>query len=185
MLPVSAIDAKRLALIFLCIIAIVPVIAQYKVVDSKSSIKFRIKNFGINVNGTFSGLEGNISFDPKHAQETTVKVSMDAGTVNTDNDLRDSHLKKETYFNIIQYPRIYFESTKIANAANNGMFLLFGKLTIKNHSKEISFPFTAEPSGDGYLFKGVFSVNRKDFDVGGTSIIADNAEVSMTVFANK
>ena len=62
---------------------------------------------------------------------------------------------------------------------------MYGELNIKNHTKEISFPFLAEPSGDGYLFKGVFTINRRDFDVGGSSIISDNAEISLSVYANK
>jgi polyisoprenoid-binding protein YceI len=41
-------------------------VAQYKIVDSKSSIGFKVKNLGINVSGTFGGMEGTISFDPNH-----------------------------------------------------------------------------------------------------------------------
>ena len=56
---------------------------------------------------------------------------------------------------------------------------------MKNHSKEISFPFSAETIANGYLFKGMFSINRKDFEIGGPSIIADNAEVTLEVTAVK
>ena len=34
--------------------------AQYKPVDNGSSVQFTIKNLGINVKGSFSGLDGNI-----------------------------------------------------------------------------------------------------------------------------
>lgn len=159
--------------------------AQYKVTDNKSSLQFTISNFGINVNGTFKGFDGTITFDPEHLPQSFFKVSIDAASVNTDNNLRDSHLRKETYFNTAQYPRIYFESTEITNSTRKGVFFILGKLTIKNHSKEISFPFTADPSGNGYLFKGTFSINRKDFEVGGTSIISNTAEISLSVWAEK
>ncbi len=161
------------------------IMAQYKAIDSRSAVKFKIKNFGINVDGTFGGLDGDISFDPNKPEEATFKVSINASTVNTGNDLRDSHLKKDSYFDTEHFPRINFKSTKIGHSTKKGLFLVYGELNIKNHSKEISFPFTAEPSDDGYLFKGVFSINRKDFDVGGTIIISDNAEISLNVYAHK
>jgi polyisoprenoid-binding protein YceI len=176
---------KKFVLLVLILAAALEIMAQYKAIDSKSAVTFKIKNFGINVDGKFGGLDGDISFDPNKPEEATFKVSIDAGTVNTENDLRDSHLKKESYFDAEHFPRIQFKSTKIGHSSKKGLFLIYGDLNIKNHSKEISFPFTAEPSGDGYLFKGVFSINRRDFDVGGASIISDNAEISLNVYAHK
>jgi hypothetical protein len=55
---------------------------------------------------------------------------------------------------------------------------------LKNHVKELSFPFTAEAQGGGgYRFKGGFSINRKEFEVGGTSTISDNLDVELDVIA--
>jgi polyisoprenoid-binding protein YceI len=63
-------------------------------------------------------------------------------------------------------------------------FALIGKLTLKNHTKDLSFPFTAEAAdGGGYRFKGTFSINRKDFEVGGTSTISDNLDVTLDITA--
>jgi polyisoprenoid-binding protein YceI len=63
-------------------------------------------------------------------------------------------------------------------------------LTIKDKSKEISFPFTvvqgsggAAPGGGDVTFKGAFTINRKDFGVGGTSTISNELTVSLTVAA--
>ncbi len=182
---VTYITVKKLSLLIAGILPALFAIAQYKAVEGKSSVKFTIKNFGINVGGTFGGLEGDISFDPKRPADASFRVSINANTVNTDNDLRDNHLKGESYFNTAHYPRISFESTKISIAPNNGPMILSGRLTIKNNTKEISFPFTAEPSAEGYLFKGSFTINRRDFNVGGFSIISDNAEITLAVFGGK
>jgi polyisoprenoid-binding protein YceI len=176
---------KKFLLILMGLTPVLLSVAQYKIVDSKSSVKFKIKNLGFNVDGTFSGLEGNISFDPNRPEEAMFKVSMNASTVNTGIDMRDSHLKKESYFNAEKYPKIVFESTKVLNSKKKSEWIIYGKLTMKNHSKDISFPFTAEPAGDGMLFKGLFSINRKDFDVGGTSVISNNVDVSLQVTADK
>ena len=157
--------------------------AQYKPVDQGSSLQFTVKNFGFDVTGTFTGLKGDIKFDPQNPAESTFDVTIDANTVNTDNSLRDNHLRDNSYFDVKNYPTIHFVSTKVAG--KNGAYVISGKLTIKKQTKAISFPFTASPANDGYLFKGTFKINRKDFDVGGTSTISDNLEVALSILAKK
>ncbi|MCI0751233.1 MAG: YceI family protein, partial [Flammeovirgaceae bacterium] len=57
-----------------------------------------------------------------------------------------------------------------------------GKLTIKNVTKEISFPFTATKQDNGYLFKGGFTINRRDFGVGeGSLSLADELMVKFSI----
>jgi len=160
-------------------------IAQYKPLDNGSSVQFKIKNFGINTGGSFTGLQGNIRFDPGHPDNALFEISMNANSVNTGNDMRDNHLREQTYFDVKKYPVIRFVSTKVTPSASGGEFIISGKLTIKDHTKDISFPFTATPTGDGYLFKGTFTINRKDFEVGGTSTISNSLEVQLSVLAKK
>jgi polyisoprenoid-binding protein YceI len=159
-------------------------LAQYKPSDQGSSLTFTIKNFGFDATGKFSGLKGDIAFDPANPGTGTFDVSIDAASVNTDNSLRDGHLRGESYFDVKNYPKIHFVSTKVT-AGKNGAFVITGKLTIKKQTKVISFPFSATASDEGYLFKGTFNINRKDFDVGGTSTIANNLEVVLSVLAKK
>jgi polyisoprenoid-binding protein YceI len=60
-----------------------------------------------------------------------------------------------------------------------------GKLTIKNVTREISFPFTIVPEAGGYLFTGEFKINRIDFGVGESSSVSDNLTVLLKVMARK
>lgn len=176
---------KRLFLIPLMLMATNLPIAQFTPVDSGSSVLFKIRNFGINTGGSFTGLQGVIKFDGNHLSESGFDVSIDANTINTGNETRDNHLRKESYFDVKNYSRIRFISTKITTSPKAGELLVFGKLTIKNKTKDISFPFTATTTNDGYLFKGTFTINRRDFDVGGASVISDNLEVLLSIAAKK
>lgn len=152
--------------------------------DDASAIKFSIKNLGITVNGSFKGLKGDITFDPSAAANALFNLTVDAATVNTDNSTRDKHLKKEDYFNVNKFPFITFLSTKISASGKDGTFIVNGKITIKGTTKNISFPFTAQAQQHGYLFKGTFKLNRRDFKVGGGSLVlSDNLEVSFSVYA--
>ena len=160
------------------------VIAQnYKPADQGSMIEFVIKNFGINTKGSFSGLDGRISFDAKDNSKCTFDVSVAASSVNTDNEMRDNHLKKNSYFDVERYPRIRIVSTSITG--DNGRYTFNGKLTIKDKTKDISFPFVATATGEDYIFKGSFTINRRDFEVGGGSTISNNCTVNLTVLAKK
>jgi polyisoprenoid-binding protein YceI len=112
-------------------------------------------------------------------------VSIDANTINTDNDMRDNHLREDTYFDIKSHPRIRFVSTKVTSSNKAGTLFIFGNLEIKGETKEISFPFTATPIDGGYIFKGEFKINRKDFKVGGSSTISDNVTIDLDITAKK
>ncbi len=158
---------------------------EYKPTDEGSTIEFVIKNFGINSKGTFSGLDGKISFDPRDMNKTAFDVSIDAASVNTDNSMRDGHLKKESYFDVEKYPRIRMVSTSVTGPDNGGHYTFNGKLTIRDKTKDISFPFVATSMGEDYIFKGSFTINRRDFEVGGSSTLANNCTVSLTVLAKK
>ncbi len=153
--------------------------------DTESKVSFKIKNFGFNVTGTFKGLHGNISFDPDNLANCHFDVSIDAKTVNTGIDMRDNHLRKTDYFDVENYPQIKFVSVKISPGTKSGTLFIFGRLTIKNVTKEISFPFSATPVAGGFLFNGEFRINRRDFKVGGGSTIADNLAVTLAVVAKK
>jgi polyisoprenoid-binding protein YceI len=175
---------KKIVLFILTALISGSALAQYKPTDQGSSLNFTIKNFGIEANGKFTGLQGDITFDPANAAAANFDVSIDAASVNTDNSLRDSHLRGDSYFDVKDYPRIRFVSTKITSG-KSGEFVITGKLTIKKTTKVISFPFSATASSDGYVFKGTFNINRKDFDVGGTSTISNELEVALNILAKK
>ncbi len=158
-------------------------VQSLKPVDDGSAVKFRIKNFGGTVIGSFKGLSGNIKFNPSNPSESSFDVSVDVNTINTGIDLRNSDLKKEKYFDIKNHPKIKLVSTKIAKNDNvQDGFIFTGELTIKGIKKTIQFPFTTSPGNGGTVFKAEFPLNRRDFDVGGSSIsLSDNLTVSLAV----
>ena len=152
--------------------------------DESSLVAFKIKNFGVLVDGIFTGLKGKIIFNPSNLVTSSFDVSINSNSVNTGIDMRDNHLRKPDYFDVKQYPLIRFVSTKVEVGKNSSEYLVTGHITIKKKTIEIKIPFTALPQPDGYLFEGKFSMNRRDFNVGGSSFsMADNLLVSLKVLA--
>ena len=158
----------------------------YTPTDAGSKVYFVIKNFGINTGGTFEGLAGSITFDPANLSAASFDVTVDAKTVDTDIEARDNHLRKAEYFDVEKYPKISFRSTKITATNKDGYLYMFGVITIKNVSKDISFPFTQTSKDGGILFKGDFKLDRKEFGVGGSSFsLSDDVSIQLSIFAKK
>lgn len=159
---------------------------NYQPVDNASAVKFSIKNFGVNVNGGFKGLQGTIRFNPSELSTAVFNVTIDANTINTGISARDNHLRKEDYFNVQKYPGISFIAKQVVPKDKKESYIVTADIIVKGVSREVSFPFTAVLQNDGWLFTGEFKLNRKDFKIGKSSLIlSDNLAVSLSVIAKR
>ena len=156
--------------------------AQLQIQASGSSVQFKVKNLGFNVPGSLTGLAGKIQYDPAQPEAASFDVTVDATTINTDNGMRDDHLRGDSYFDVQHYPKIRLVSSKITQR-KKGSYLFTGQLTIKKVTKDVSFPFTVTETGDAHRFQGSFTINRRDYEVGGFSTISDPVEVTLDVTA--
>lgn len=175
---------KKLTLILLLLLGAIAAQAQLKV--TSSSIKFKINNFGVAVTGSFSGFTTSLSFNSNNLEKSKITASVKVKTIKTGIATRDRHLTSDDYFDAKKYPTITLTSTKFTKVKDNN-YTGFFKLTIKNKTKEISFPFTYIASTDGGgVFTGTFTVNRRNFGVGGSSLsMSDNATVNIVVELGK
>lgn len=170
----------------ICIFSLSAVHAQKTFVpsDEGSKVHFVIKNLGINTGGDLTGLKGKIIFDAKKPASSLFDVTADVKTIDTDNERRDGHLKNADFFDVEKFPVIRITSTSITAGKDLKNFIFNGTLTIKDVTKTISFPFSAEAKDGGALFNGEFEINRLDFGVGKESVtMSDKLSVSLKVFA--
>ncbi len=147
----------------------------------KSAISFQIKNAGVTINGAFYGLKSEIKFDPLKLQESNIFASVDSKTVNTEMESRDNHLRKPDYFDVEKYPLITLQSVKLEKTGPitfNGTF----KLTIKDITKEVVIPFSFIKIPEKNQLKGNFTINRRDYGIGSSSmILADDVTINLDV----
>ena len=159
---------------------------NYQPVDAASAIKFVIQNFGMATEGTFTGLQGNISFNPADPASALFSVSVETKTVNTEIDVRDKSLLTAEYLDAEKYPLISFTSKKITATANPDVFLIKGTIHLKGIDKDISFPFKVMQKEAGLLFTGSCKILRRDFKIGvGSLVLSDNITISLSVFAKR
>lgn len=137
-------------------------------IDS-SRVVFHISNAGFDVEGTITGITGNIKFSKNKLDKSFFTTEAKTESIQTGIKTRDKHLKKPDYFDTVKYPTIKIESKKIIKSKNG--FDAFCKVTIKSQSKDITIPFTFNQTNKKAEFKGSFSLNRLDFDLGEKSIV--------------
>lgn len=158
---------------------------QLKPIDAESSINFNINNFGLTTKGSLKGLNGTIVWNNKNTNAAKFLISVDATTINTNNSLRDNHLKKADYFNVAKFTTISLKSTKIISLENGSSYEMEADLTLKGITKKIKIPFTTIEQSKGILFSGKFEIDRKDYGVGGSSLsLSNSVKISLNVFTN-
>lgn len=170
---------------------------SWKFDKAHTSVNFSINHFFSAVTGKFSGFEGNVNFDPANLQASKVDFSIDVKTVNTDDSKRDKHLQSTDFFDAKTYPTMNFVSSKFEKKSEKE-YLVYGKLTIRDKTKDIILPLkvTGEmehPMMKGTIILGLVSnlkINRTDYGVGtgswaATAVVGDDVDVTIHIELNR
>ncbi|MBQ0788688.1 MAG: YceI family protein [Oceanihabitans sp.] len=169
-----------LALLFICSTSTSK--AQQTINKEKSKINFHITGGGIfKVKGTFTGMQGDFNLDTSDLQNANFSICVDAATVNTKNNKRDTHLRTPDFFDVEKYPNICFESSTVTKTSNG--YKTTGNLTIHGVTKEIEIPFTFSNN----TFVGDLVINRFTYNIGtdfGTMRVGTEATVTITCVLN-
>jgi polyisoprenoid-binding protein YceI len=82
-------------------------------------------------------------------------------------DKFEGHMKSPDFFDVAQFATASFQSTEIKAggdaAAAGSTHTIKGNLTLRNVTKEVTFPATVALAGKAVTAKAEFSINRSDF----------------------
>ena len=184
---------KTILMIILLSVTATFVHAQNKWTIDKghSSVRFEVGHMFIStVAGSFKRFSGSIVDKNGSFEGGTINTEIEVGSVSTDNDSRDSHLKSSDFFDASQFPVIIFESTSIQKLDNKN-YRIEGNLTMRGVKK----PITLEAALGGITtvggttkagFKARSTINRMDFGVsGGGSMVGDSIEIEINIELTK
>jgi polyisoprenoid-binding protein YceI len=88
-----------------------------------------------NVKGAFSGVKGTVVFDADNPSTGSAEAEIDASTINTLDEQRDTHLKSPDFLNVSEFPTIRFQSTKFDTDAAG--FKVRGDLSIHGVTRPV------------------------------------------------
>lgn len=160
-----------------------------------SSVKFTTKYMLISeVEGSFRKFDGTFTSTQADFKDLSANMTVEVGSINTDNESRDGHLKGEDFFSADKFPTMTFKSTGI-KSLGKGRLVLTGDLTIRDVTKSVEVPLvyggtTKDPWGNTRAgFKATGTINRKEFKLTwdkkndlGEAVVAD--DVTFTIDAS-
>jgi polyisoprenoid-binding protein YceI len=153
-----------------------------------SAAQFSVRHMGIStVRGTFTKV-GGVVVDSPDLSKASVKVTIDASSVDSRVQKRDDDLRSDHYFDVAKYPTITFQSTKV-ESAGTGKLKVTGDLTIHGVTKQVVLdvdgPTAAIKDPRGGSHRGVSAtttISRADFGVGAASpMIGDQIAIQLDV----
>lgn len=167
----------------------------YSIDPTHSNIGFTVRHFFSRVPGHFTKVDGTIVYDTQDLAKSTVSVSIDTASIDTEEPKRDAHLKSPDFFDAEKYPKITFVSTKVTPAGDKKA-RVEGTLTIRGVSKPVTLDVDllgTGPDGWGGVrsgFEARTRINRQDFGVawnkaieGGGTVLSDDVDIVLNVEA--
>lgn len=186
-----------LALALALVVLAAPVLrAQTFDVDAvHSSVTFKIRHLVSNVTGRFDAFGGKIMVDKDDMTRSSVEFTVEATSIDTDNENRDNHLRSADFFAVDSFPQWTFKSTKVEKTGENSLSVT-GDFTMRGVTRSITVPVDVLGFAPGMRggttagFETSFKINRKDhgivwnkaLDAGGF-ILGEDVQVTINIEA--
>jgi polyisoprenoid-binding protein YceI len=169
----------------------------WQVDPAHSKLGFAVKHMGVTtVRGEFREFEGALEIG-EDLTGSRVHGTVKAGSVDTNQDQRDAHLRSEDFFGAEANPELRFESTGIEQI-DEDTFRVVGNLTMNGVTNELELD--AEVGGTEIGSQGEERVgleatgqlSRKDYEMkfnaalgSGNAVVADKVKLILDIAAVK
>ena len=164
---------KNLKLTLIALFVSIGAFAQTNwIIDAAHTrVHFTATHMVINeVTGEFKKFDGKITSDDEDFTNTSIEFTIQVNSINTDNEMRDNHLKSDDFFNAEKYPTITFKS-KSFKKIEGKKYMLTGDLTIRDVTKTIDLAVIYngkinDPYGNLRAgFKVAGTINRLEYNL--------------------
>ena len=163
-----------------------------------SRVNFTVNHMVISeVTGRFNDFDATLVASKDDFSDAKIEATIKTGTIDTDNEGRDKHLRSDDFFNSEKFPNMTFKSTRIERTGN-GTYKITGDLTIRDVTK----PVVLETKFNGIVndpwgnvragFKATTTIDRFEFGVkwnktieSGGLIVGRNVDVTLLFEFNK
>jgi polyisoprenoid-binding protein YceI len=170
-------------------------VRTYQIDKTHSEATFQVRHLLTKVRGSFSDFAGSVEFNEADPAQSSVTLTIQATSIDTNTPDRDAHLRSADFFGVDQYPTLTFVSAAITPRGGNE-FDVLGDLTIHGVTRRITLPVSLlgkakDPwGGERLAFEGEVTINRKDYgltwntalETGGL-LVGDDVKISVSVQA--
>jgi polyisoprenoid-binding protein YceI len=167
----------------------------YTIDPAHSSVGFKIRHFMVAyIRGGFSGVTGDVSFDPANPSNIKINASVDVNTLHTHDDKRDAHVKGKDFLEADKFPTMSFVSKSVTPDGKNE-WKIVGDLTLHGVTKEVTLEADMAPAEAkdpwGNLRSGAeatTTIKRGDFGLSfnapletGGFMLSDDVQIHMDI----
>jgi polyisoprenoid-binding protein YceI len=162
-----------------------------------SAIHFWVRHMVISkVHGRFARWSGAIDLDPSDLSRSSVDVTIDAASIDTQVADRDTHLRSPDFLDVANHPEITFRSRRVEKAGAG--WRVTGDLSIRGVVREVTLE--AEFAGTGKDpwgneragFSAKASLDRRDYGLvwnaaleAGGVLVGEKVEIAIELEAVK
>ena len=173
-----------------------PPAGTYELDTMHTTVEFVARHMLSKTRGRFTDFKGTIVVGDT-PETSSVNVEIDAGSIQTNTEKRDEHLKSGDFLELETYPTLSFKSTGV-RATGGGTFELDGDLTIKDVTKPVTLTGEFLGFGNGMQGDVMFgasartTINREDFGMNwnmaveaGGVLVGKKVDIEIEVEAHK
>ena len=158
--------------------------ADYRI-DTKgmhASIQFKIRHLGFSwMLGRFDRFSGTFSYDPKKISESSIRVSVETASIDSNHAERDKHLRGRKFLETKKYPEATFVSTAFRDLGD-GKMEVQGRLNLRGKSRLITIMaefvgMGADPWGGHRVgFTGTTQLSLADFGIDYRKLMSETSQ---------
>ncbi|MGY6630043.1 MAG: YceI family protein [Wenzhouxiangella sp.] len=101
-------------------------------------IQFKISHLGFSwLYGRFNEFEGEFHFDPENPENSSVEVTIQTGSIDSNHERRDNHLRNEDFLTVDEFPEAHFRSTAFRHIEGD-RYEMVGDFTLLGHTRELT-----------------------------------------------
>jgi len=146
-----------------------PPAGTYELDHSHTEVSFVARHMLTKIRGRFTEFSGSIEVG-ETPESSSAQVDVQTGSVQTNFEQRDNHLKSADFFESDEYPVMSFRSTAVRHTGDTS-FELDGDLTIKDVTKAITLKgefngWGKDPMDNTKIFaEASTTVEREEWDL--------------------
>lgn len=156
---------------------------ELAIATDRSSVGFTGAKVTGSHDGTFEQWSGTIDLDPDDVTASSVAITIQMDSVQTEPERLLNHLKSEDFFDVEGHPTATFRSTRVVErpGANGATHQVTGNLTLRGETKSITFPATVAVGDDEVSARAEFVIQRADFGIVYTGMADDLIEDEVVI----
>ncbi|MDX1635685.1 MAG: YceI family protein [Marinobacter sp.] len=102
-------------------------------------IIFKISHLGYSwLYGRFNEFDGQFSYNADNPAESSVSVTVDTASVDSNHAERDKHLRSDDFLYVDEHPEASFQSKRVIPGDSEGEARIVGDLTLRGVTREVT-----------------------------------------------